>query len=224
MSSQRQRETQEPRKAPSREFKQRQRAYLVKMRTDKKFPAPAKLVCWVVCEHWNEQTGDAFLRLDTIATESGISQTNVRNMLQHPRMPTHMRIEFGSRGVGHSNRYFPIEEIDVTAAKSIEQTGAQSEIHQLSNSKPPIEHFSPPIEQTGALNHINHNNHSAPSVARTCYVDRGDVKEQNSASLLRERAGGALDDPYGDPDFIDFDKRASEWLKRNPISTVFASS
>lgn len=205
------------RQGPSREFKRRQRAYIEKVRTDKKFPAPAKLVCWVVCEHWNEQTGDAFLRLATIAAEAGISGTNIRKMLRHPRMPKHMRIEFGSQGAGHSNRYFPIEEIDVTAAKSIEQTGAQSETRQLRTSKPPIAHFSPPIAHTGAQNLTNHRNHSAAS-PRAEYVDRVDVTKTKLASVSRARAIGAL---YDDPDFIDLEP-APRWSGTTSIS--FASS
>jgi phage pi2 protein 07 len=153
---------------PSREFKLRQRAYVVKVREDTKLPGHAKLVCWVVSEHWNEKSGDAFLSTNTIAKEAGISQTNVRNMLKHPRMQIYMRIEIGGRGSGHPNRYWPIE-------------------HPSAQSEAPIEQFSPPIEHPSAMNHINH---SAPPARSSEYVDRDDLTEPEPQPEIsaRERA------------------------------------
>ena len=44
------------------------------------------------------------------------------------------------------------------------------------------------------------------------------------ASISRERASGALDVPYNDPDFIDLDAPASRWSEHHRPTSVFASS
>lgn len=158
--------------APSREFKRRQREFVVQVRTDLAMPASAKLVCFVVSERWNEADGFARMSTDTIAEEAGMSQTNVRKMLKHPRMPVHMRIEPGRQGRGHTNRCWPIEH---TGALSIGPT-----VDQADRLK---EHFSTIKEHTGAMNLKNHTE-GAPSVLPSL-VDR---QEQTTEVSARERA------------------------------------
>jgi len=169
--------------APSREFNLRRRAYVVKMREDVELPASAKLVCWVIAEHWNEKSGDAFVSTATIGDEAGMSQTHVRRVLRHPRVQKHLRIEFGSKGSGHPNRYFPIEP-----------PSAQSDMA--------IEPSRSPIEPPSAMNLTNH---SAASAARSEFVDTGEPIVDSA------RAFGALTDTFC-MDFKDHSETASAEL------------
>lgn len=178
---------------PSQEFKRRRRAYIEKVRCDQKLPAPAKLICWVISDHWNEESGEAFLSTNTIAIEAGLSPTTVKRMLLHSRMVDHMRIEFGSKGSGNSNRYRPIER------GSVQSIGSTLDQFDGTPPNPPLVHsnaangpFSVPIGPPVDMNHTNHsNNHRSAATPRApMYADR----PVSTKLAVRESAPvGALD-------------------------------
>ncbi len=184
--------------APSAAFRRRRRNYQVTMREDTELSASAKLVLWVISEHWNEQTGEARVGTATIARETGMSQANVRLVLQQERMAMHVQIEVGSKGSGHSNRYRPIEHL---SAQSDAPETAQSDapIEPPPAQYPvPIEQFLPPIEQTSAMNLSNHEERTSPvergrassappqlDEVLQCYPDASEPLRQTLISALR---------------------------------------
>jgi hypothetical protein len=163
-------------KAPSREFKRRQRDYQVQVRTDLAMPPNAKLVCWIVSEHWNEESGEAFVGTKTIAAEAGMSATTVKRMLLEPRMAVHMRIKFGSQGSNNSNRYWPIEH---TGVQSIGPTVDQSKTPTNGSTSPAIGPKRGSDWSTGGHEPYNHTE-GAPSVLPSL-VDRQKTEPRVSA-------------------------------------------
>jgi hypothetical protein len=178
-------------RAPSQAFKRRQRAYVVKVREDKKYPAHAKLMCFVISEHWNEESGEAVISTHTIAKEAGISQTNVCNMLEHPRIGDHLRFEIV--GKNRSNRYWPIEQtgaqsedgktehrsVQFDAPEKPKSNGATEQFHGTT------EHFSPETEQTGVPNLFNLQENHSPSTDRPVSVER----EVTTTARVERRKG-----------------------------------
>jgi hypothetical protein len=156
--------------AAPRKFTARVFAYLDHVHRDRQLPAAAKAVAYVVSQHWNEKKGDAFMSTKTIAAEAGLGQTHVRRMLPHLVARGHMRIDYGSRGSGHPNRYWPIEPTTAQLSDAIE---------------PQVIAIEPPL----AMNHLQHN--GAPPARRTGYVDR-----EEKSNLDPVRIFDALEDVY----------------------------
>lgn len=176
-------------KAPSREFKRRQRDFIVQVRTDHDMPPNAKLVCFVASEHWNEAEGFARMSTDTIAEEAGMSATTVKRMLLEPRMAVHMRIEFGRQGRRNTNRYWPIEH---TGALSIGPTVDQSKAPTNGSAGRAIGPKMGSKRSTGGHEPYNHTE-AAPSVLPSLVDRQRTEPRHNSApdgadlrSLLQE--------------------------------------
>jgi hypothetical protein len=75
---------------------------------DKEVPSSAFEVAFAIGQYLNRKTGEAFPSTDTIARDSGLSQSTVRDAVTLLHNLGHLHVTWGSRGRGHPNKYRPI--------------------------------------------------------------------------------------------------------------------
>jgi len=97
---------------------------------DKEVPSSAFEVAFAISQYLNRETGEAFPSTDTIAADTGLSQSTVRDAVTLLHNLGHLHVTRGSRGRGHPNKYRPIIK-ERTAAISDprkERTAAISDV------------------------------------------------------------------------------------------------
>ncbi|UGY28171.1 helix-turn-helix domain-containing protein [Bradyrhizobium septentrionale] len=170
----------------TKEFTRRVFAYIKQMNRDKELPSAAVRVGLVIADHWNEESGEAHPSLQTIALESGLGEGTVRRMLPALVECGHLAVQVGSRGSGHPNRYWPLDEsANGGAIKSANEGVIENANGGVSAAKPkaPFSGIKAPSETkkapTGALNTVEHTEHSksAPPARSTARGDRGYAAE-----------------------------------------------
>jgi DNA-binding transcriptional regulator YhcF (GntR family) len=75
---------------------------------DKEVPSSAFEVAFAISQYLNRETGEAFPSTDTIAADTGLSQSTVRDAVTLLQNLGHLHLTRGSRGRGHPNKYRPI--------------------------------------------------------------------------------------------------------------------
>jgi hypothetical protein len=82
---------------------------------DKEVPSSAFEVAYAIGQYLNRETGEAFPSTDTIARDTGLSQSTVRDAVALLHNLGHLHVTWGSRGRGHPNKYRPIIKERTTA-------------------------------------------------------------------------------------------------------------
>jgi Helix-turn-helix domain len=72
---------------------------------DGNLPPSAFKVAYVIGQHVNWQSGEAWPSTDTIASRAGLAQSSVRDMVERLHQCGHLQVTWGSRGRGHPNKY-----------------------------------------------------------------------------------------------------------------------
>ena len=129
---------------------------------DKDLPSAAKVVAYVISQHLNKGTNEAFPGTDVIADEAGMAKSTVRAMVDKLAEHGHYAVEFGSKGSGHSNKY-TLTALEPTAVKMKprkERTGAVSD-HGKGRTVALLDdaakgRFDQIKGRTVAMNHYNH--------------------------------------------------------------------
>ena len=80
-------------------------AWLDHVMADSDLPHPAFKVAYVIGQHVNRQSGEAWPSTDTIASRAGLAQSSVRDMVERLHQRGHLDVTWGSRGRGHPNKY-----------------------------------------------------------------------------------------------------------------------
>jgi hypothetical protein len=91
-------------------------------------PSSAFRIAYVIAQHLNKNTGEAFPSTETIASESGLAPSTVRALINELIETGHLAVEFGSRGRGHPNRYRPITKERTVA---VLDAGAKGQFERL---------------------------------------------------------------------------------------------
>ena len=79
--------------------------WLDQVALDKSLPASAFKVAYVIAQHLNEESGEAFPGSDRIASKIAMSQATVIAMVRQLQTNGHLGVDPGRAGRGHSNRY-----------------------------------------------------------------------------------------------------------------------
>jgi hypothetical protein len=79
--------------------------WLDQVALDKNLPASAFKVAYVIAQHLNEESGEAFPGSDRIASNIAMSQATVIAMVRQLQKNGHLGVDPGCAGRGHSNRY-----------------------------------------------------------------------------------------------------------------------
>ncbi|MDE5465228.1 helix-turn-helix domain-containing protein [Bradyrhizobium sp. CSS354] len=194
----------------TKEFTRRVFAYIKQVNRDKELPSAAVRVGLVIADHWNEESGEARPSLQTIALESGLGEGTVRRMLPALVERGHLAVQVGSRGSGHPNRYWPLDEsANGGAIKSANEGGIESANGGVSAKKPkaPFPGIKAPSETkkapTGALNTVEHTEHSnsAPPARSSADDGRDSASDRTSVDEPLNPAFSTVDDALvPDPD------------------------
>jgi helix-turn-helix protein len=129
---------------------------------DKELPSAAFGVAYVIAQHLNKETNEAFPGTDVIAEEAGLAQSTVRAMVDKLAERGHYAVEFGSRGSGHSNKY-RLTALEPTAAKMKPRKQRTAAVSDLRKERTVAvlddmakERFQGIKQRTVAMNHYNH--------------------------------------------------------------------
>jgi hypothetical protein len=72
---------------------------------EKSLPSNGFAVAYVISQHLNRETGEAFPSTETIGDRSGLYPASVRAMVKALADAGHLAVEWGRKGRGHPNRY-----------------------------------------------------------------------------------------------------------------------
>jgi hypothetical protein len=177
----------------TKDFTRRVFAYIKKVNRDRELPSAAVRVALVIADHWNEESGEARLSLETIALEAGLGEGTVRRMLPVLVERGHVAVQWGSRGSRHSHRYTPLEKCANGGAIESANEGASVEKPKAPNQgiKAPFQLKKAP---TGALNTVEHTEHSksAAPPRSSARVERESATNGDDAPPVQRAPGGAL--------------------------------
>src|SRR4051812_24785904 len=84
--------------AESRAFTRAIFANLDVIAADRELPSPAFRVAYVISQHLNKKTREAFVGTDLIASKAALSKSTVRAMVEKLRERGHYVVEFGRQG------------------------------------------------------------------------------------------------------------------------------
>ncbi len=96
---------------------------------DKLLLSSAKVVVYVISQHINIESGEAFPSTETIAEWGGLAPSCVRKALKALADSGHLEVQWGKRGRGHPNRYRMIIKPgshDVSAVNRKWQSGLEN--------------------------------------------------------------------------------------------------
>jgi hypothetical protein len=79
--------------------------WLDQVARDKKLPSSAFVVIYVISQHINMETGEAFPSTETIGELAGLHPFSVRQTLQPLVDAGHLAVQWGKPGRGHPHRY-----------------------------------------------------------------------------------------------------------------------
>lgn len=155
---------------------------------DKDVPSSAFRSAYVIAQHLNKKTGEAFPSTETIASESGMASSTVRAMITELTDTGHLAVQFGRRGRGHPNRYRPIRKARTVAVLesrkertvAVLDDGAKGRFERL---KPRSDDIKP---RRSAMNHLLTTGTTKRAASPPALLDR--VVEE----AKRERAFAAL--------------------------------
>lgn len=80
-------------------------AWLDQVVADRGLPASAFKVAYVIGQHVNWQSGEAWPSTHTIAGRAKLAQSSVRDKVERLHQRGHLEVTWGSRGRGHPNKY-----------------------------------------------------------------------------------------------------------------------
>jgi hypothetical protein len=92
--------------------------WLNQIAMDKKVPSSAFKVAYVIAQHVNEETGEAWPSTETIGDLGGLYPSSVRAMIIKLVEHGHLAVEWGRKGRGHPNRYSMIVKPQAAAVSS----------------------------------------------------------------------------------------------------------
>ncbi len=170
---------------------------------------------YVIAEHVNRETGEAWPSSTTIAARCGLSQPTVVELVRSLEAAGHLEIEPGRAGRGHSHRYRLITKYRSADVSSPTKHRVADISRKAKTSRSPMENIGDAeikhrrADMNLLKNHLMNNQEAGLRPARL--VDRDNVTDQEDASEnSRERAYGALWRVYPyhpDPDRDETDAR-----------------
>lgn len=167
---------------------------------DRELPPNAFGVAYVISQHLDRETNEAFPGTDVIADEAGMAQSTVRAMVDKLAERGHYAVEFGRRGSGHSNKY-RLTALERTAAKPGPEKQRPLAISEQEKQRPVAildeagkERIRRKKQRPVAMNHYNHLERGF--AARL--VDRGNLTDSKTADDAPSSPDGNY--PFRAPD------------------------
>jgi hypothetical protein len=80
-------------------------AWLKQIARDKNVPSSAFRVAFVIAQHFNKNSGEAYPSTETIGSQSALYPSSVRAMVDALAEHGHLAVVWGRKGRGHPNRY-----------------------------------------------------------------------------------------------------------------------
>lgn len=158
-------------------------AWLNQVVNDPELPGSAFKVGYVISQHINEETGEAWPGLDTIAEKIGMSEGTAFAGVRSLSARGHLHVTPGRRGSGYSNRYRLIvkpqgntQKPELSKSRKAQPPEFSSSVAkaQLSDEKAqPAEQKTQPAEMNYFKNKLS--NHQGGGLRPPQYMDDEDV-------------------------------------------------
>jgi hypothetical protein len=170
-------------------------AFLDRVVADRELSAPAFKVAYVIAQHINRETGEAWCSTDTIAKRGGVAQSTVRKAVLELHERAHLDVTWGRQGRGNPNKYsWPRKErTGAIMEPKKERTAAVLDEDAKERFQQRKERNHDLKERGSAMNHFNNNlknNQERGYAARSARVERDDAVDLTKD---QQRAFGALD-------------------------------
>jgi DNA-binding MarR family transcriptional regulator len=128
--------------------------WLDQVALDHDLPPAAFKVAYVIGQHVNRQSGEAWPSTDSIAHRAGLAQSTVRSMVDRLEESGHLAVDYGSRG--HPNKYRPItkDQVAFISKPRKERTAAILDASAKERFRQIKERCADVKERRSAMNHL----------------------------------------------------------------------
>jgi hypothetical protein len=151
--------------------------WLEQVNADKNLPSSAFKIAFVIAQHLNEETGEAWPSTETIGSYCALYPSSVRVMVDNLVKHGHLAVEWGRKGRGHPNKYRPILKPQQPAVLRSRRKPQPDETKpQPDDLKTAAGCHEPP------KNHLNNHHQSAPPARSSVPVDRACLTETETTA------------------------------------------